>query len=89
MKLLLFAWLLGVPLLAQDMSVTGSIEVGARWIPTTDGSLATYRSVVDLGQGVRLFWHGRGHRIILRKCAGRLARQCQCFLIGLAAHIPD
>ena len=55
MKLLRFAWLLGVPLLAQDMSVTGSIEVGARWIPTTDGSLAAYRSVVDLGQGVRLF----------------------------------
>jgi hypothetical protein len=33
----------------------GSIQLGYRWIPTIDGSSATYRSVVNLGQGPKLF----------------------------------
>jgi hypothetical protein len=33
----------------------GSFEVGYRWIPNIDGSFNTYRSVVNLGEGVKLF----------------------------------
>ena len=33
----------------------GSIELGYRWIPNINGSFDTYRSVVNLGQGPRLF----------------------------------
>jgi opacity protein-like surface antigen len=33
----------------------GSIEVGYRWIPNIDGNFNAYRSVVNLGQGPKLF----------------------------------
>lgn len=33
----------------------GSFEVGYRWIPNIDGSFNTYRSVVNLGEGTKLF----------------------------------
>lgn len=33
----------------------GSIQFGYRWIPNTNGSFDTYRSVVNLGQGPKLF----------------------------------
>jgi len=33
----------------------GSIQFGYRWIPNIDGSFDTYRSVVNLGQGPKLF----------------------------------
>jgi hypothetical protein len=35
--------------------LTGSIDVGYRWVTGFQGSLAEYRSVVDLGAGPRLF----------------------------------
>ena len=35
--------------------ITGSIEAGYRWIPNIDGSFNTYRSVVNLGEGPKLF----------------------------------
>jgi hypothetical protein len=55
MKLLPIACLLALPLAAQnDNVVTGSIEVGYRWVPNISGSFNTYRSVVDLGEGPRL-----------------------------------
>jgi hypothetical protein len=34
--------------------ITGSIQLGYRWIPNIDGSFDTYRSVVNLGQGPKL-----------------------------------
>jgi len=34
--------------------LTGSIELGYRWIPNIDGSVNTYHSVVGLGEGPRL-----------------------------------
>jgi len=33
----------------------GSVQFGYRWIPNNDGSFATYRSVVNLGEGPKLF----------------------------------
>src|SRR5438270_1790016 len=33
----------------------GSFQVGYRWIPNIDGSFNTYRSVVNLGEGPKLF----------------------------------
>jgi len=35
--------------------LTGSIEIGDRVIPNIDGSFNTYRSVVNLGEGAKLF----------------------------------
>ena len=34
--------------------VTGSVDLGYRWLSTPGGSFETYRSVINLGQGVRL-----------------------------------
>jgi hypothetical protein len=42
------------PLPGEDW-LTGSIELGYRWIPNISGSNATYRSVVNLGEGPKLF----------------------------------
>jgi len=39
---------------AGDNWLQGSIQLGYRWIPNIDGSSATYRSVVNLGQGPKL-----------------------------------
>jgi len=39
---------------SPDNWLQGSIELGYRWIPNIDGSLDTYRSVVDLGQGPKM-----------------------------------
>ena len=41
------------PLPAEDW-LSGSIELGYRWLPATNGSLPTYRSVVNLGEGPKL-----------------------------------
>lgn len=38
-----------------EQNFTGSIEFGYRFIPNIDGSFNTYRSVVNLGEGVKLF----------------------------------
>jgi hypothetical protein len=65
MKILRIAWLLSLPLVAQttppapadapaDNVVSGSIELGYRFIPNISGSLNAYRSVVDLGEGPRI-----------------------------------
>ena len=35
--------------------MTGSIDVGYRWLTDIHGNFAEYRSIVDLGQGPRLF----------------------------------
>jgi hypothetical protein len=40
---------------AADEAVTGTVDVGFRWLANTDGSLAAYRSIVNLGQGPKLF----------------------------------
>ncbi len=34
--------------------LNGSLQIGYRWIPNIGGSLNTYRSVVNLGEGLRL-----------------------------------
>src|SRR5579885_723728 len=43
------------PTPAVEQNFTGNIEFGYRVIPNIDGSLNTYRSVVDLGEGPKLF----------------------------------
>src|SRR5581483_9145340 len=43
------------PVPAGEQNFTGSIEFGYRFIPNTNGSFNTYRSVVDLGEGPKLF----------------------------------
>ena len=40
---------------AGDNRLQGSIQFGYRWIPNIDGSFDTYRSVVNLEDGPRLF----------------------------------
>jgi hypothetical protein len=40
---------------AGEQWLTGSIEIGYRVIPNIDGSFETYRSVVNLGEGPKLF----------------------------------
>jgi hypothetical protein len=58
---LLVAILLSAPLLAQETPampaepwVSGSVEIGNRWMSDVGGSLAAYRSVVNLGSGPKL-----------------------------------
>jgi len=41
------------PVPTQETTVTGSVDLGYRW-NSVGGSLDTYRSVVDMGSGVRL-----------------------------------
>ena len=41
------------PLPAENW-LTGSFEAGYRWLPATNGSLPTYRSIVNLGEGLKL-----------------------------------
>lgn len=43
------------PVPAGEQNFTGSIEFGYRFIPNINGSFNTYRSVVDLGEGAKLF----------------------------------
>jgi len=50
--LLIFALL--TPLAAEDPAVSGSVEVGYRAMTDVAGSVSAYRSVVDLGDGVKL-----------------------------------
>ncbi len=38
-----------------DENVTGSIDFGYRWVLNNDGNSSVYRSVVNLGEGVKLF----------------------------------
>jgi hypothetical protein len=42
------------PAPAVEQNVTGSIDVGYRWMTDLRGSVDTYRSVVDLGEGPKL-----------------------------------
>ncbi len=39
---------------APDNLITGSVEVGYRWIPSLNGNNDVYRSTVDLNEGLRL-----------------------------------
>jgi len=64
MRRLLAALLLTLPLLAQDAAdpaagaeknVSGSVEVGYRGVSDVAGSMDTYRSVVNLNDGFRVF----------------------------------
>ena len=43
------------PPAAADLNFTGDIEFGERIIPNIGGNFNTYRSVVDLGEGPKLF----------------------------------
>lgn len=43
------------PAPAAEQNFTGNIEFGYRFIPNISGSFNTYRSVVDLGEGPKLF----------------------------------
>lgn len=43
------------PAPAVEQNFSGNIEFGYRFIPNIDGSFNTYRSVVNLGEGVKLF----------------------------------
>ena len=43
------------PAPATEDWLTGSIDLGFRWVPGVGGSVAAYRSVVDLQQGPELF----------------------------------
>src|SRR5258708_12710913 len=40
---------------ATEQNVNGSIEFGYRFIPSVNGSFNTYRSVVNRGEGPKLF----------------------------------
>jgi hypothetical protein len=42
------------PFPAEDSWVSGSVDVGYRWVQDVKGSSNTYRSVVNLAEGVRL-----------------------------------
>lgn len=44
-----------VPSATPSDVFTGWIDVGYRWIPTTNGNFNTYRGIVNLGQGPKLF----------------------------------
>ena len=66
------------PLLAQEAAVpdpssgeklTATFDFGNRWVQDIAGSTDTYRSLVDLGEGPKLF----GAKIAYRNPAGRLA----------------
>jgi hypothetical protein len=43
------------PAPSSDQWLTGSVDVGYRWLTNVGGSFQTYRSVVDLGDGPKLF----------------------------------
>src|SRR5215469_7556458 len=43
------------PAVSGEGWLTGSFELGYRWIPNIDGNFNTYRSVVNLGEGPKLF----------------------------------
>ena len=43
------------PVPAETTGITGSIDIGYRWRTGVGGSFDTYRSIVNLGQGPRLF----------------------------------
>lgn len=43
------------PVPATEPWLTGSIDLGNRWLTGPQGSLATYRSIINLGEGPRLF----------------------------------
>ncbi len=66
------------PAFAQDASVpdpslgeklTATFDFGNRWVQDIAGSTDTYRSLVDLGEGPKLF----GAKVAYRNPAGRLA----------------
>lgn len=40
---------------AKESWATGSVEVGYRWVSKVAGSMPVYRSIVDLGEGPKLF----------------------------------
>jgi len=42
------------PVTQAEKTITGSVDLGYRWFSGAGGSLDTYRSVVDIGSGVRL-----------------------------------
>lgn len=42
------------PTATAERTVYGSIDVGARWVSTPGGDFNTYRSIVNLGEGVRM-----------------------------------
>src|SRR5262249_15626621 len=42
------------PVPADEPSLTGSIDVGYRWLTGVGGSFETYRSIVNLGSGPKL-----------------------------------
>ena len=72
---LLAAILLSAPLLAQEPPapaaeqwISGSVEVGERWVSEVGGNFAAYRSVVNLGSGPKLL----GLDLSLRDPAHRL-----------------
>ena len=43
------------PVPAGESSFTGSVDFGYRWVDFKGGSFPTYRSIVNLGEGVKLF----------------------------------
>ena len=55
---LMFLCLLTEPAAAAESWLTGSIEAGYRWRTAVAGSSGAYRSVVDLGEGPKLFEAG-------------------------------
>jgi hypothetical protein len=58
--------------------VTGSVDVGARWLTDIAGSRETYRSVVDLGEGPKLF----GLDLTFRAPNKKLFDEVRLFAIG-------
>lgn len=54
-RVLIAACLIALPALGADEAVTGTLDFGFRWVTGVDGSFDTYRSVVNLGQGPKLF----------------------------------
>jgi hypothetical protein len=42
------------PVPSEDLALTGSIDVGYRWLTGVGGSMDTYRSLINLGSGPKL-----------------------------------
>ena len=48
-----------------DALPTGSVELGYRFIPTLNGSIPTYRSIVNLGEGPRILVARKGRDVAI------------------------
>ena len=71
-----------------EENLTGSVEVGYRFVGSIPGSLSTYRTFVNLGEGPRLLHLDFRYLGALRDlpCAKRERRNPHCRLGSTQAH---